>query len=72
MSDERRVIWQGHLDRGEEAGTVTGWIQDTWGWRIHITGTRDPAGGYVLEATVGEPPASLRVPIVDDPVGKDG
>ena len=72
MSDERRVVWTGHLDRGEEAGTVTGTIQDEWGWVVYLTGRRDPAGGYFLEGRLGPVPDSLRVPIVDDPITSDG
>jgi len=41
--------------------------------RVSVTGTQDKAaGGYTLEGRLGDPPAALRIPIVDDPVTKDG
>ena len=66
-------IWTGRLTRGDSPGTVTGYLQDVWQWKIHITGVLDKeAGGYVLTGTTGEVPEALRVPIVDSPVTKDG
>ena len=76
MSDAPKTdgpAWTGWLKRGDAPGTVTGELVDSWGWKIHITGTLDKEnGGYVLTGTTGEVPEALRVPIVDDPVTKDG
>ena len=74
MSDEdKRAKWTGWLKRGDEAGTVVGELKDSWGWPIEITGRLDKdAGGYVLEGRTGTIPESMAVPIVDDPITKDG
>lgn len=73
MSEDKAIIWTGWLKRGEQAGTVVGELKDTWGWPIEIKGTLDKEnGGYVLTGTTGTVPDALRVPIVDDPVTKDG
>ena len=65
--------WAGKLVRGDEPGTVTGWLVDEWGWVIPLTGTRDvEGGGYILKGVLGPAPEALRIPIVDDPVDKDG
>ena len=76
MSDGKEITgpaWTGWLKRGETQGTVVGELKDSWNWVIHITGTLDKEhGGYVLTGTTGEVPEALRVPIVDDPVTKDG
>lgn len=66
-------VWTGRLTRGDAPGTVTGWLEDTWKWRIHITGTLDKeVGGYVLRGRTGTVPDALKVPIIDSPVTKDG
>lgn len=70
--DERLVIWSGWLKRGETAGTVVGFLEDVWKWRVEITGTLQEGGGYKLEGRLGKPPECLRVPIVDDPVTDKG
>ena len=60
------AIWTGTLRRGAEANTVEGVLRDSWGWAVTLTGTRQDDGSYVLTGTLGEPPASLRVPLLDD------
>ena len=72
MSEDKPVIWTGHLARGEAPGTVNGEHTDEWGWTVFITGALRPEGGYRLEGRLGPVPEALRVPIVDDPVTKDG
>ena len=73
MSEEKgKSLWTGHLKRGDAPGTVVGFLQDEWQWGIEITGTLSAEGGYVLEGRTGAPPESLIVPIVDDPITKDG
>lgn len=72
-AEEKAVIWNGWLKRGEAAGTVVGELKDSWGWPIEIEGTLDKEnGGYILRGRTGTVPDSLRVPIVDAPVTKDG
>lgn len=72
-TEAKPVIWTGWLKRGDAPGTVVGQLVDTWGWALEITGVQDKeGGGYRLEARIGPVPESLRVPIVDDPITKDG
>ncbi len=59
------AVYTGHLKRGDAEGTVVGVIKDSWGWEIHLIGTRDPAGGYSLTGTLGPTPPALV--LVDDP-----
>lgn len=48
-------------------GRLEGWIADQWGWEIALMGEVDRVtGDWVLEGQLGEPPASLRVPAIDD------
>lgn len=67
MSDKPKKThsYTGHLRRGVEADTIEGELTDTWGWKIHIRGVRDPAGGYRLTGEVREVPDSLRQPAID-------
>ena len=69
---EASVIWTGRLTRGDAPGTVVGHLVDSWGWRVEITGTLDPEGGYRLEARLGPVPDSLRVEAIDEPITKEG
>jgi hypothetical protein len=57
--------YTGHLDRTAD-GQLTWSIRDPWGWEISGTAAKDPAGGYSLSGTLGPPPASLRIPAIDD------
>lgn len=77
MSDskdnDKSIVWTGRLTRGELPGTVVGYLEDVWHWRIHITGTLDKeSGGYTLLGRTGEIPDSLRVQAIDDPIAEDG
>lgn len=56
--------YTGSLRRGDQPGTVVGELLDIFGWKIHILGTRQDDGSYLLVATVGDK-GSLRVPAVD-------
>lgn len=48
-------------------GRLEGWISDQWGWEIALTAEVDRVtGDWVLEGQLGEPPAALRVPAIDD------
>lgn len=53
--------YTGHLSRNDD-GTLSWSIADRWGWLISGTATKDPAGGYVLEGTLGPTPEHLRLP----------
>ena len=66
------VLWTGRLTRGDAPGTVVGFLLDSWNWRVEITGTLDPEGGYRLEGRLGPVPDSLRVEAIDDGPDKDG
>jgi hypothetical protein len=66
------VLWTGRLTRGDAPGTVVGFLLDSWNWRVEITGTLDPEGGYRLEGRLGPVPYSLRVEAIDDPITKNG
>ncbi|HTI83036.1 MAG TPA: hypothetical protein VL614_21500 [Acetobacteraceae bacterium] len=58
--------WTGRIRKGDEAGTITGWIQDAWQWRIEIVGRFDEASReYVVTGTTGEVPATLRITTID-------
>lgn len=58
--------YTGRLTRAAD-GTITGELRDSFGWPIALTATRDPNGsGYILTGTLGEPPANLRIPALDD------
>jgi len=59
--------YTGRLRKGQEPGTVEGWLEDRFGWRIALKGRLDPASGdYVLEGVLGNIPAALRVPVIDE------
>ena len=67
MSKDAEAVWRGWLKRGTEPETVIGELTDHWGWTITLVGKRDAAaGGYALEGRLGEVPAALRVPAIDD------
>lgn len=59
--------YTGHLRKNPTTGAIEGEIRDQWGWVISITATPSPEGGYVLLGNLGEPPAALRFPVLDDP-----
>ncbi len=59
------TIYTGRLQRGDTPNTIVGFIKDSWGWIIHLTGTRDAGGGYTLSGVLGDPPASLRIDLID-------
>ncbi len=59
------AAFTGHLKRGDVPDTIVGVIKDSWGWEIHLIGTRDPSGGYTLSGTLGPTPPNLR--LIDDP-----
>jgi len=60
------TLYRGHIHRRAD-GTLSGSLQDEWGWTIEITGTPDPARrGYALTGVLGDPPPGLRVPAIDD------
>ena len=63
MTDAK--IWRGELRKGREPGTVEGWLEDPWHWRVAITGTRQADGSYILEGVLSEPPPALRIEAVD-------
>ncbi len=67
MSEEEgKVIWTGHIKRGELPGTIVGFIQDEWGWVVTLAGALDQeGGGYTLQGRLGKAPESLRVEAVD-------
>jgi hypothetical protein len=61
------VAFTGQLKRGDAEGTIVGTLtEQPWGWTINIVGTRNDSGGYSLTGTLGDPPKSLRVPLIDD------
>jgi hypothetical protein len=65
------TAFTGHLNRGNAEGTIVGTLTEIpWGWTIHILGVLDPAGGYKLTATLGDPPAGLRIEAIDGPPDK--
>lgn len=58
--------YTGRLDRAIDM-TIVGVLRDAFGWEIIITGHRDiENGGYILEGRLGETPAALRIPLLDD------
>jgi hypothetical protein len=58
--------WEGHADRQAD-GTLQIWIQDSWGWRINLTGVRDVEnGGFTLTGKTDSPPNALKIPGLDD------
>ena len=64
--------YTGHLSR--DGDTWRGEIVDAWGWKIQLTGAVKLVDGrnvLLLQGTIGEVPAALRVPIADDPDGVD-
>jgi hypothetical protein len=59
--------YTGKLSRGGQNETVVGFLVDTMGSRIEISGFKDPrGGGYLLIGKVTLP-AHLAVPLVDEP-----
>jgi hypothetical protein len=63
--------YTGRLERAPD-GTITGWIQDEWQWRITLFATRAPGGGYTLTGELGEVPETLRFPLLDGPAKASG
>jgi len=62
--------WKGWLRKGEVAGTVTGELVDSWGWRVQLFGTFDESGRqYVLTGSLGKPPAGLVIEAIDSETG---
>lgn len=60
------AAFTGHLKRGDAEGTIVGFIQELpWGWTIHLTGTRDPNGGYLLTGRLGKEPPGLHIEGLD-------
>lgn len=48
-------------------GRLEGWLVDEWNWRLALVGEVDRVtGDWVLTGQLGEPPAALRVPAIDD------
>jgi hypothetical protein len=71
--EEGKVIWTGHIKRGELPGTIVGFIQDEWGWTVTLAGAVDKeGGGYSLQGRLGKAPDSLRVDAIDDPTTGTG
>lgn len=61
------AAFTGQLKKGDTEGTIVGYLKEhPWGWTIRLIGTRDPGGGYTLSGTLGEPPQSLRIGLIDD------
>lgn len=60
------AVYTGQLKKGDVEGTIVGVIKDSWGWEIHLIGTRDPSGGYSLSGRLGPVPATLRIGLIDD------
>jgi hypothetical protein len=59
--------WKGWLRKGDTAGTVTGELVDSWGWRVALTGTFvATSGSYALTGVLGEPPSSLVIGAIDE------
>jgi hypothetical protein len=58
--------YTGHLRRDPETGKITGELVDSFGWIISLTAERAADGGYVLAGVLGEVPAALRVPGLDE------
>ena len=66
MSDDG-VAWTGRIDRCAD-GSLVGELTDIFGFRLVLTGKRDPEqGGYVLEART-EVPGAYRISAIDDGV----
>ncbi|HEY2616452.1 MAG TPA: hypothetical protein VGI78_03865 [Acetobacteraceae bacterium] len=59
--------YTGKLYRGSDEGTVRGFLVDTMGTRLELSGVRDPrGGGYLLVGRVVLP-AHLEVDGLDTP-----
>jgi len=61
--------YTGFIHKAADGGGIEGVIRDFCGWPIRITGKpgeQDGVRGYLIEGVLGEPPAALRLPIVDD------
>jgi hypothetical protein len=44
-------------------GTLEGWIEDSWGWKIHLSGAPDrERSGFALSGALGPTPAALQMP----------
>jgi hypothetical protein len=71
--EEGTVLWTGHLTKGDTPGTVKGYLEDTWHWRVELTGTLDKeGGGYVLQGRLGKVPDNLHIEAIDDAPDKAG
>lgn len=46
-------------------GQIVGSIVDNFGWEITLHATPDPAGGYTLTGTLGEPPPDFWLDVID-------
>lgn len=55
--------YRGRIDLAPD-GTLIGEVSDAFGYRIILTGRRNPAGGFWLEGRVDIPPA-YRIPAID-------
>lgn len=60
-----RPDYTGKLCRGEEHGTVQGWLIDCMGCRIHFTGKLVRGGMYELASTNVYIPKYLQQPAID-------
>lgn len=52
-----------------EGPNVIGEIADEWGWKIQLLGVpgkHDGVPSFIITGTLGEPPAWLRIPAIDD------
>lgn len=59
MQMSREATHTGTLRRNPD-GTLSGELRDALGYTIVLTGTRDPAGGYVLTGAVGDVPGECK------------
>jgi hypothetical protein len=60
--------YTGFIQKAPDGQGIVGVLRDFCGWPIAITGKpgeQDGVRGYVIEGVLGEPPAALRLPIID-------
>lgn len=78
MSKSRAYRWcrlmaeakyTGELKKGDSPNTIVGVIRDSWGWEIHLIGTRNDSGGYTLSGSLGPTPPALWINAIDGPTG---
>jgi len=61
---------RGHLRRQPD-GTIGGeLIEQCTGWPLRLVATRDPDGGYTLEAWLGPVPDAFKIPGLDEDLGE--